>query len=227
MRVQITDQFARRAAPEGRSTPIFMDVEVIGFGIQVRPSGRKSFTLDYSFEGRRRRLFIGDYPAWTVAAAREEAKRLKRDIDRGVDPLAIRQERFAAPTVAELAERYLTDHVSKQAKDCVIDITRMMRVHVIPAWGTRKAADITTADVDMLLREIALGRARPHKAKTKQKRPKPLKGPRPTPVRANRVGGTIRKMFALAVRWKIRPDNPATAFIRNPEQPRERFLDRN
>lgn len=34
-------------------------------------------------------------------------------------------------------------------------------------------------------------------------------------------------MFALAVRWKIRPDNPATAFIRNPEHPRERFLDRN
>lgn len=226
MRVNITDQFVRRATTEGRASPIFMDAEVIGFGIQVRASGRKSFTLDYAFDGRRRRFFIGDYPDWSVTAAREEAKRLKRDIDRGIDPLGVREERFAAPTVEQLVERYLTDHVSKQAKDSAADITGMMRVHVVPAWGKRKAADITTADVDALLAEVARGRARPHKAKTKQKRAKPLKGARPTPIRANRVGGAIRKMFALAVRWKIRPDNPASGFVRNPEQPRERFLDR-
>jgi hypothetical protein len=41
-RVHITDQFARREAPAERYAPIFMDAEVIGFGIQVRPSGRRS-----------------------------------------------------------------------------------------------------------------------------------------------------------------------------------------
>ena len=45
--------------------------EVIGFGIQVRESGRKSFTLDCMFERRRRRLFIGDFPDWSTVAARE------------------------------------------------------------------------------------------------------------------------------------------------------------
>jgi hypothetical protein len=34
-------------------SPIFMDDEVIGLGIQVRETGRKTFTLDYAFEGRR------------------------------------------------------------------------------------------------------------------------------------------------------------------------------
>ena len=38
-----------------------MDDEVIMFGVQVRETGRKSFTLDYMFEGRRRRLYIGDF----------------------------------------------------------------------------------------------------------------------------------------------------------------------
>jgi hypothetical protein len=33
-----------------------MDDEVIGFGVQVRETGRKSFTVDYMFEDRRRRL---------------------------------------------------------------------------------------------------------------------------------------------------------------------------
>ncbi len=32
-------------------------------------------------------------------------------------------------------------------------------------------------------------------------------------------------MFNLAIRWELRPDNPAASFIRNPESPRERFLD--
>lgn len=32
-------------------------------------------------------------------------------------------------------------------------------------------------------------------------------------------------MFNLAIRWEMRPDNPAAGFIRNPENPRERFLD--
>jgi integrase len=225
MRVQINDQFVKRAEPRGRGSPIFMDCDVIGFGLQVRPTGRKSFTLDYSFEGRRRRIYVGDYPTWTAAAARDEAKRLARDIDRGIDPLAIREERFSAPTIAELVARYLADHVAKQAPDAATDIIRMMNAHVLPAWGNRKAADITTADVDALLAEVARGRARPHKTKTRKKRSTSLKGPRPTPIRANRVGGTIRKMFALAVRWKMRADNPASAFIRNPETPRERFLD--
>jgi hypothetical protein len=34
----------------------------LGSASQVRETGRKSFTLDYMFEGRRRRLYIGDFP---------------------------------------------------------------------------------------------------------------------------------------------------------------------
>ena len=70
-----------------------MDEEVIGFGLQVRETGRKSFTLDYMFEGRRRRLYIGDFPDWSTQAAREHAKLVKREIDQGIDPLAVRDER--------------------------------------------------------------------------------------------------------------------------------------
>jgi integrase len=225
MRVNLTERFAKSATTEGRKSPIFYDLEMIGFGIQVRANGRKSFTLDYTFEGRRRRYFIGDYPAWSVASARDEAKRLKREVDAGRDPLDKRDERWAAPTVADLAQRYLDEHVSKQAPDSARDIRSMVNTHILPAWGKRKAADIRPSDVDKLLAEVAKGRARPHKAKTKQKRTKPLQGARPTPLRANRVGCTIRKMFNLAIRWEIRTDNPAAGFIRNAETPRERFLD--
>jgi len=225
MRVKLTDRFAKQAAPRGRRSPIFMDEEVIGFGLQVRETGRKSFTLDYMFEGRRRRLYIGDFPDWSTQAAREHAKLIKREIDQGIDPLAVRDERRTAPTVKHLIERYLTEHVVRLAPDSACDYRSMMMTYVMPVWGQRKVIDIRRSDVDQLLVEVAKGRARPHKAKTKQKRLKPLRSPRPTPGRANRVGGAVRKMFNLAIRWEMRADNPAAGFIRNPENPRERFLD--
>lgn len=225
MRIKLNDRFVKSATTGGRKSPIFMDDEVIGFGIQIRDSGRKSFTLDYIFEGRRRRLYIGDFPDWTTVAAREYAKRIKRDVDQGIDPLAVRDERRAAPIMRDLIERYLAEHVSRLARDSASDYRSMMMTYVMPVWGDRKVADIRPSDVDYLLTGIAKGRARKHKQKTKQKRLKPLQPAKPTPIRANRIGSAIRKMFNLAIRWEMRSDNPASAFISNPESPRERFLD--
>ena len=225
MRKSLTERFVKSARAGERASPIFMDEEVIGFGVQVRQNGRKTFTLDYTFEARRRRYNIGDYPTWSVAAAREEAKRLKREVDAGRDPLTQRDERWAAPTIKDLVERYLEEHASRLVPNARRDQANMLATYVLPVWADRKVSDIRTRDVDALLADIAKGRARRHKAKTKQKRLKALTPAKPTPIQANRVGGIIRKMFNLAIRWELRSDNPAAGFLRNPEQPRERFLD--
>lgn len=84
-RVKLTDRFVKSTTTGGRKSPIFMDDEVIGFGVQVRETGRKSFTLDYVFEGRRRRLYIRDCPDWSTNAARELAKQIKREVDLGLN----------------------------------------------------------------------------------------------------------------------------------------------
>ena len=42
-RVKLTDRFAKSATTVGRKSPIFMDHEVVGFGVQVRETGHKSF----------------------------------------------------------------------------------------------------------------------------------------------------------------------------------------
>jgi integrase len=225
MRFHLTERFVRSLkAEEGRS-PIFRDDELVGFGVQMRSNGRKSFTLDYLIDRRKRRMFIGDHPDWTVTAAREEAKRQKREIDLGHDPLTHRDGRRSAPTMKDLIGRYIEEHGARLSPDHARDQRTMLIKYVLPAWGNRKVIDIRTSDVDRLLAEIAKGRARPSKAATKQKRSRPLAPPKPTPIQANRVGGIIRKMFNLAIRWELRSDNPAASFIRNAESPRERFLD--
>ena len=44
-RVNLTERFAKAATSDGRKNPIFYDDEVIGFGLQVRDTGGKAFTL--------------------------------------------------------------------------------------------------------------------------------------------------------------------------------------
>ena len=88
-----------------------------------------------------------------------------------------------------------------------------------------RVTDITETDVDRLLAKIAVGRSRPRKERLKRKRAKPLAKVRPTPIRANRVGEVLRKMFNLAAKpWGMRANNPAAEFHRNVENEREVFL---
>ena len=69
--VKLTNSFVKSATTDGRKSPIFMDDDIIGFGVQVRETGRRSFTLGYMFEGRRRRLYIGDLPDCSTNTARD------------------------------------------------------------------------------------------------------------------------------------------------------------
>jgi integrase len=94
---------------------------------------------------------------------------------------------------------------------------------VAPDCGRRLVTEITKTDVEKLLTKIAVGRARPFKDKPNN-RARKLVGAKPTPVRANRVGETLRKMFTLAIEWGMRTDNPASGFRRRIENERERFL---
>tara|TARA_R110002073_G_scaffold303806_1_gene472260 strand:+ start:649 stop:1923 length:1275 start_codon:yes stop_codon:yes gene_type:complete len=221
--MHLTERHVKAAMPSQKDRLIF-DETCPGFAVCVYASGRRAFVLTYRIAGRLRRFTIGGWPIWSVSAAREEAKALKRDIDRGIDPLRRRQDARDAPSIGDLIERYIAEHVPGLAKRNGDDHTSMLRKLVKPEWGARKAAEIEPADVERLLSKIAEGRARPKKAKPKNKRRRNLKPARPTPIRANRVGEVLRKMFNLAIAWKMRSDNPALGFRKRQETERERFL---
>ncbi|MBW7057519.1 site-specific integrase [Paracoccus bogoriensis] len=223
MNTRLTERVVKAAEVGSRKYVIF-DEDCAGFGLCVYESGRKAFVLIYRTAGRQRRFTIGGWPAWSVTAARDEAKRLKREIDRGDDPLDERKAARGAPIVKDLAARYIEEHLPKLAKTNASDQIVMLERLVLPHWGNRKVADITPHDVDKLLTWVAEGRARPSKAQPKTKRKKPLQPSRPTPVRANRVGEVLRKMFNLAIQWRMRTDNPALGFRKRPETARDRFL---
>ncbi len=222
-RIKLTEKVLRDAAPEvGRDYQIF-DTDLRGFAVCIYRSGGRAFTLDYRHAGRQRRMTFGRWPEWSVTAARERAKELRREIDAGGDPLAQRAAKRAAPRMTDLIDRYSSEHLPKLALHNMADQKSVLTKMVAPVWGSKLVAEITASDVDKLLNRVAAGRARPHKEKPNN-RARKLQGSKPTPVRANRVGEILRKMFTLAVEWRWREDNPAQRFHRRTETPRERFL---
>jgi integrase len=208
MAVRLTDRLIAKLAPPAAGSVIVWDSEVRGLGLRTTAAGVKSFVLNYrNATGVERRLTIGRFGDWSVAAARDEAKALKRRIDRGEDPLRAEKELREAPDVAALAERYLAEWGPKKSTDGQERDRRMIAVDVLPVIGRLKVADVTRDDIDRIHRRIT-GRG--------------------SPIRANRTMSLLSKMFALAeTQWGWRPvnaGNPCRGLARNPEIKRERFL---
>lgn len=203
---------------------VLFDGDVRGFGAVIYASGSRSFVMLYRFRGRQRRVTIGRYPEWSVAAARERARVLRREIDAGIDPAAVKAEARLAPTFADLVDRYEREHLPRLAARNASDQKSMLHKLVMPEWRNRLVEEITLADVERLLDLIAKGRRRPAKESPRWARRKDLAPEKPTPIRANRCGEVLRKMFSLAVKWGMRQDNPATGFAKRMEVERERYL---
>ncbi|MFL5154569.1 MAG: Arm DNA-binding domain-containing protein, partial [Microvirga sp.] len=80
---------ATRAEP-GRDLFVW-DEGLPGFGLRVKPTGSKSFVLQYrNRSGRSRRLTLGRFGVLTPEQARRDARLALADIARGGDPAECR-----------------------------------------------------------------------------------------------------------------------------------------
>jgi integrase len=188
---------------------VLWDSELKGFGVRVQRGGGKSYILQYRAGTGRgaplRKLTIGRHGSpWTPETARKEARTLLGMIERGADPASDKMARRQAPTIAELAGRFLAEHAeAKRKSSTAAEYRRLFDKLVLPALGKRKVADVTRADVAKL-----------HHAN------------RTAPYQANRLLAVLSKMFNLAERWGLRPDgsNPCRHVEKFAEKKRERML---
>src|SRR5262249_37592267 len=104
MATRLPDATVKRLPTPATGSKVYYDGDLPGFGARVTAAGARSFILNYVVKGtgRERRLTIGSATVWRTTAAREEAKRLRQEIDRGVDPLGNLQDQRAAPTALGL-----------------------------------------------------------------------------------------------------------------------------
>ncbi len=204
MRTRLTDKSVAKLAPPARGNRIAYDGTVAGFGVRVTAGGARSFVLNYrrKADGRERRYTIGAFPNWSTTAAREEARRLRRKIDAGADPVGDLREQRSAPAVSDLADRFLLEHVPRKRPATQRDYRQQLAVDVLPVLGRTKVAAVTPGDIEALHRAISVR----------------------APTRANRVLALVSKMFSLAMRWGYCDKNPVLGIERNAEHKRHRYL---
>ena len=205
MTMKLTNKVVGNLPIPATGNKVTRDSEVTGLGIRVTAAGDRRFVFNYvrKSDGHERRLTIGRFPEWEIGPVREEAKRLRRIVDGGGDPLGQLQETRSAPTVAELCKRFEEEHLSGKRQRTRESYTQAIKAHVLPALGSTKVAAVTFDDVKKLHRRIS------DKA----------------PTQANRVVAILSKMFNLATRWGMRSgDNPAKGVERNHEEKRTRYM---
>jgi len=201
---KLTKRLADATRPR-ESEVVIWDSELRGLGFRVRPSGHRSFIVQYrNSQGRTRKVKVGDYGRLTPDEARREAKMILAEVERGADPAEeVRRER-QADTVRELAAEYLDRHlIPKKRQSTVKEFRRLLDTIILPRLGNRKAVDVTRRDAEAIHRDLAA-----------------------TPVNANRVLALISALMVFAERVEIRPagSNPCRFVEKYSETPRERYL---
>jgi integrase len=202
--MKLTDNLLRKLPTPERGNKITYDDAVKGFGVRVTAAGGRAFILNYrrKLDARERRITIGSFPDWGTTAAREEAKRLKRAIDGGADPVGEQEENRAAATVADLCTRFERDYLPRKRPTTQRVYRQQIRADILPALGRMKVAAVSHADIDGFH----------HRLSTR------------APTHANRTIAVLSRMFSLAVRWGWRSDNPCKGVERNQENKRHRYL---
>ena len=179
---------------------VFWDRQLPGFGVRVYPSGSKVYVVQTRVGGRSKRITLGRHGIITSGKAREKAAETLALLKSGHVPV---EKTARAATVAELAERYLKEHVEVHCKERTGVIYRSnVKRFILPAYGhlpVEKVEREHIADLHYALRDI--------------------------PCQANRVLEIENKIFNLAEEWGLRSKGNPCRFVRKyREQKRERFL---
>ena len=188
---------------------MFWDRVLPGFGIRVYPSGGKVYIAQARERtGKKlpRRVTVGRHDVLNADQARQRAALILARIRAGEEPLPLPLAARAngGPTVTDLAERYLEEHVEVRLKPKTRQNVRgALRNHILPALGRIPVAAVERRHVIDLQQSMSA-----------------------YPVAANRALKILSHMYRLGEGWGLAPEgcNPCRSIEKFPERSRERFL---
>jgi integrase len=167
----------RRSPPKGGRIDI-MDTAVPGFGVRVNDAGKLTYILNVRFPGdthpSRRTLgqpgdkTHADARIFTLADAREEARRWRGSIARGLDPREERDkakreaEQRRSNTFAAVAEDFIA--AMEPTERCRVEVAQAIHREFVKPWGNRPVTEITPLDVLAVIKATK-AKGHPHQAR--------------------------------------------------------------
>jgi integrase len=173
-------------------------------------AGKASWILRFRIHGRSREKVLGRYPELSLKDARDQARRDREQIERGVDVAAVKQAEktmaLEVPTVERLGELWFARYIEPRYKHPEV-VARVLRRHINPVLGSVSPPDVQPVHVDRVLTRIVAAGA---------------------PTVANDALRYMSRMFRMAVRNHWIERNPAADFdlmdAGGEEASRERWL---
>jgi hypothetical protein len=138
----------------------------------------------------------------------------------GQDHAAERGEARAEMALAYICDLYLSEGCeTKKPSPLATDRGRIER-HIKPLLGKKRIGEITRADVEKFIRDVANGKTAVD-VKTKKRGRAIVEGGKGT---AARTVGLVGGIFSFAVAGRLRTDKPVRGVKRYPEKKSETFL---
>jgi integrase len=225
--MKLTKRTIDAIRPDPHHERFVWDDEVRGFGLRLKPSGLRSFIVQYrNSSGVSRRLTLGKFGILTADEARKLAKITLANVEKGADPAKERAEGRKSTTVRQLCQAYLDASQKglvlgkgrrpKKPSTMYVDRGRIER-HIIPLLGNRAVRDLNTPDIARFMRDVAQGKTADD-IKTGFRGRAVIKGGSGT---AARTVGLLGGILSFAVTEGIIPVNPARGVRRPADKRRE------
>jgi integrase len=177
----------------------------------VQPSGSKSWAVRYRICGRPKKLTLGSYPGIDLSNARELARKALVAVAEGRDPALEKKNahRDIAGRERDLFEKVSNQFLERYARANTRESTwreaeRLLTRDVVPKWKGRTIREISKRDViELLDSKVDQG----------------------SPIMANRILATVRRLFGWCVERGILETSPCFGVkAPAPERSRDRVL---
>lgn len=136
---------------------------VPGLGMQVTPTGARSWILRVMVGSKRRDMGLGPFPGVTLAQAREKARQARQAIDDGSDPIlareiaqsALRAGQASAITFEDAAHNFITTKSVEWSNDKhAAQWTSTLETYAFPVIGKLHVADVQDVHILKILEPI-------------------------------------------------------------------------
>jgi len=156
-KIKFTDQKIRGLKASNKRQEYY-DLLTKGLCLRVSKTGKKTFSYEYNFRKKKKRLTLGEYGIISLKFARDQVKEAKVKLNQGIDPKSEVDKRksIIPTTVSEVAAAYERKHISQLAENTQTEYKRYLNNHIIPEFGDLEVKNLTKKEIVQYLDKIAL-----------------------------------------------------------------------
>jgi Arm DNA-binding domain len=134
-----------------------------GLVLEVMPSGSKTWRFKYHLNGKREKVTIGAYPAFTIQQARDRHEELRALVERGQSPAKAKRVLPAEQKVADarrlsfrtFAQRWVDATLFYRSGGYVAQTVRWLDAYVYPAIGDMQLDEVQPGGVLAIIKARA------------------------------------------------------------------------